>query len=152
MTQRTNPFDTLERMFDRMSDQFQEAARSWESGDQLDSWTVRGDSMATDVRDDADEFVVTVDVPGFARDEIDVRVTDDVLSVEASHEETAVETDDERYIRRERAHRTLSRSLVLPEPVETGDVAATLDHGVLTITIPKAEPLDEGTAIDIEGE
>jgi len=151
MTTRSNPFDALERMFDRMSDQFEEAARSWETGEQFEFLPMRAESMATDIVDHDDEFVVTVDVPGFARDEVEVRVADDVLYVEAEHEEdTGVE--EEQFIRRERSHRMLSRSIVLPEHVQPDDVSATMKHGVLTITIPKAEPIEEGKAIEIEGE
>lgn len=152
MTQRTNPFDALERMFDRMSDEFQTAARSWETGDQLEFWPGTGEQMATDVLDADDEFIVTIDVPGFDREDIDVRVADDTLVVEAEHGEMATEPEHDRFIRKERTHHRLSRSVTLPTPVETETVSAKLTNGVLTITIPKAEPLTEGRTIEIEDE
>jgi HSP20 family protein len=151
VTTRTNPFEPLERMFERMNDQLREAANSWESGEQLEPWMPGATTMATDVKDADEEFVVTVDVPGFGRDDIDVRVADDVLRVEAERE--AVEAaEEERYVRKERTARSVHRSITFPTPVETQDVDATLTNGVLTIVVPKAEPLEEGTTIDIEAE
>lgn len=151
MASRSNPFDTIERMFDRMSDQFQDAARSWETGEQFLYSGAPEEPLATDVYSDDEAYVVTIDVPGFAREDIEVRVTENVLYVEAEHGEST-EVDDDRYVRRERSHRSMGRSITLPGSVEQDGVTATLKHGVLTVTIPKAEPLEEGTPIEIEGE
>jgi HSP20 family protein len=151
VTTRTNPFEPLERMLERMNDQLREAANSWESGEPFEPWSPGTVTMATDVKDTDDEFVVTVDVPGFERDDIDVRVADDVLRIEAEREE-AEAAEDEQYVRRERTARSVHRSITFPTPVETKDVDATLTNGVLSIVVPKAQPLEEGTTIDIEEE
>lgn len=150
MTAARNPFEMFEEMFDRMSQQFQTASRSWESGESFDTWRPRlgFESMSLDLIDHDGEFVVTVDVPGFERDEIDVRVTDHTLYIEAEREESVEETG-ERYLRQEREHRSTSRSIRLPESVEADDITATMKNGVLTLTIPKAEPREEGREIEI---
>jgi HSP20 family protein len=151
VTTRPNPFEPLEQMFERMNDQLREAANSWEPGEPFEPWRPGTVTMATDVKDTDDEFVVTVDVPGFERDDIDVRVADDVLRIEAERQE-AEEDEDEQYVRKERTARSVHRSITFPTPVQTQDVDATLTNGVLTIAVPKAEPLEEGTTIDIEEE
>lgn len=149
MTSRSNPFDALEEMFDRMSREFENAARSWDAGETFDI-SMAGEPMALDLIDGKDAYTVEVDVPGFSRDEIEVRVTDDTLTIEADHEHEA-ETESERYLRRERQHRSMRRSILLPDPVDADAVSATMSDGVLTVTIPK-EVMEEGNHVDIDVE
>lgn len=148
MTTGNNPFEALEQMFDRMSRQFEDAAQSWDQGETLE-FLGGSEAMALDLVDRGDEFVATVNLPGFSKDEIDVQIADRTLHVEGERE--AETTGEEgRYLRREREHRHLSRSVRLPEAVDAEDVSATMESGVLTITIPKAEPAEAGRKIDIE--
>jgi HSP20 family protein len=148
MASSNNPFEALERMFERMSQQFEDAARTWDQGETLE-FLGGGEAMALDLVDHDDEFVVTVNIPGFTKDEIDVQLTDRTLHVEAEHESETTE-EKERYLRREREHRRLSRSIRLPEDVDAEDIAAKMNNGVLTITIPKAEHTPAGRKIEIE--
>jgi hypothetical protein len=67
--------------------------------------------------------------------EIKIEVADDVLTVSASHEESAEEKDD--FFRRERRHGAFSRSISLPEGVTADDIEATCSDGVLEVTFPK---------------
>ena len=147
---RSNPFDRLDELFERMSRQFEDAARTWESTD-LPALDTGFESMALDIADHDDEFVVTVDVPGFTKDEIDVRVADQALRIDAEHEETTEEGDEE-YLRKERREKSLHRMVRLPEMVDDEAITATVKNGVLTINVPKAEPMDEAKRIEIEGE
>jgi len=140
----SNPFTDIERFFERMSDQFDDASRRWGSGD---GWSSAFESMAVDLLERDDEFVVTADLPGFERDDIDIRVTDHTLRIEAERDEET-ETEDETYLRRERRHATASRSIRLPEEVETDGVSARMEHGVLTVTLPRAE-VTEAKRIEI---
>lgn len=151
MTTRSDPFEPLEEMFERMADQLRTAAGSWESSEQLDAWMPGTTSMNVDVLDADDEYIVTVDVPGFDREDLTVRVTDNVLYVDAEHTEEEI-ADHERFIRKERAMRTTSRTIKFPTPVAADAVEGHMDRGVLTIDVPKAEPLEEGRSIEIEGE
>ena len=147
---RSNPFDRLDELFERMSRQFEDAARTWESTD-LPALGTGFESMAIDIADHDDEFVLTVDVPGFTKDEIDVRVADQALRIDAEHTETAEEGDEE-YLRKERREKSLHRMVRLPEMVDEEAIRATVKNGVLTIHVPKAEPMEEAKQIDIEGE
>lgn len=154
MSMRGNPFEELERMFERMSRQFEEAARSWEG--QLPRLAGAGwGTMGIDLADHGDEFVVTADVPGFEKDEIDLELRDDTLHVHAEHaeehEETAGGEEAEgTYIRSERSHRRMSDSIRLPEPVDADAVSATCKNGVLTVHLPKREPSEPAHHIDVE--
>ena len=148
MTSRTNPFDELERLFERMSHQFEEASQSWGTGEALEPWTGGLETMAVDLAEHDDEYVASVDLPGFERDDIEVSVTDNTLRVAAEHEEAA-EEEGEHYLRRERSHRSQERSIRLPGEVDPDAVEATMKHGVLTVTLPKAET-EKAKRIEIE--
>jgi HSP20 family protein len=116
-------------MFDRMSHQFET----------LDDDLFEG-SVAVDVEDTGDSFVVTADLPGFDSDDIDVELSGETLTLSAAHSEsteTEAEADEGRYIRRERHEQSVNRSIRLPEPVEESDTEASYTNGVLTVTLPK---------------
>lgn len=147
MSMRGNPFEEIERLFERLSRQFDEASRSWERDEPLELWPTT-ESMAVDLAEHDDAFVVTVDLPGFERDEVEVRLADRTLHVDAEHEETAEEAE-EAYLRRERRHESMHRSLRLPAEVDEEDVTARMKNGVLTLTLPKVEA-EEARRIDIE--
>ncbi|MFB6104461.1 MAG: Hsp20/alpha crystallin family protein [Halobacteriaceae archaeon] len=139
MSERSNPFDELEQLFDRMSRQFDDASRMWDADRPFAMWRSQFQSMAIDLVEHDDEFVATVDLPGFERDDVEIRVSDHTLHIEADQGEDREEMDDH-YLHRERSHRSVDRSIRLPEEVAAEDVSARLKNGVLTITLPKAEP------------
>ncbi len=128
-------------------------------------WRMMGDASASiDVADHGEEYVVTADLPGFDTDDIDVSIHEDTLRIEAEHHEEAEEregeggegeavegeSDEARYLRQERRHQSVSRSVTLPERVDEETVSATYRNGVLTVTLPKmAEHDDESHHIDI---
>ena len=102
-----------------------------------------------DLADHGDAFVVTMDLPGFAKDDVDVRVTDRTLHVDAEHTaESDEETDD--YIHHERSHESVSRRVHFPDAIDTDAIDATLRNGVLTVSIGKVEPSESGQEIEIE--
>lgn len=145
---RSNPFEEIDRLIDRLSRQFDEATQSWERGESLDLLPTMAKSMAVDLVEHDDEFVVTVDLPGFDREDVDVRVTDHTLSIKAE-QATETEEGEETYLHRERRHRSLHRSIRLPGDVDAEAVKARMKNGVLTITLPKSEA-EHVRTIDIE--
>lgn len=151
MSARKNPFEDVERFVERMSRQFEDAASEWNADAGLDRWMGMGmgaGPMAVDLVEADGEFVVTVDLPGYDRGDVEVSVTDDVLRIDAERER---ETDEEEaaYVRRERRHDSAHRTLRLPADVDAEGVEARMTNGVLTVTLPKVEP-DEPHHVDIE--
>ena len=120
-----NPFDDIERMFDRMTRGFE----SIEGG--------LSESVAVDVAETDDEYVVVADLPGFDREDIDVELAGETLTVSAAADGND-EDDDRRYLRRERPRGPVSRSVRLPETVDPEATDAAHEAGVLTVTLPKA--------------
>ncbi|QLD89858.1 Hsp20/alpha crystallin family protein [Natronomonas salina] len=137
-----NPFDEIERMFDRMSSQF-DPTEGGALGGPL------GGSVAVDVEDAGDEYVVTADLPGYDREDIDVQLAGERLTVSADHTDaTTAEEDDGRYVRKERRQQSVSRTIRLPEAVDESGTEAEYNNGVLTVTLPKVG-VDDGHDIPI---
>jgi HSP20 family protein len=100
-------------------------------------WDARA-AMPIDVIENADKFTVRASVPGVKSDELDISIENDVLTIRA--ESKAKEDGDENGMRwQERYDGTLERCFALPAEVDANKVTAELEHGVLTLTLPKAE-------------
>lgn len=142
MSDRRDPFSEIEEMLDRLNRRMQGEFRG-PLGDAGD--------LDVDVAEHDDEVVVTADVPGFERDDIEVRAQNRRLTIDAEHEE-AEETEDEdaNYYRRERRRRAASRTVDLPVDVDETAASASYEHGVLTVRLPKADLEDAGRRIDID--
>ncbi|MBP8125371.1 MAG: Hsp20/alpha crystallin family protein [Caldilineaceae bacterium] len=97
-------------------------------------------SLALDVAEQQDGFVVKASVPGINPDDLDISLTNDVLTIRG---ETKADTeiDEETYHLRERRVGSFMRSVTLPVPVQADKVDAAYENGVLTLTLPKAEEL-----------
>lgn len=134
-------------MFDRMNRQFEDMTRPWEGGaaGMAGGWG----EMGIDLADRGDEFVVTADVPGFEKDEIDLQLVGDTLQIHAEHTRETEEREGT-YLRSERQHQRLSDSVRLPESVEPEGVSATCKNGVLTVHLPKSEPSESARNIDVQ--
>jgi HSP20 family protein len=140
---RRNPFRELEELFERMS----------RDVDGVGVGALGAGSVAVDVAETDGEFVVTADLPGYDREEIEVTLDDTELTVaaEREREETeAGEDGDRRFLRRERTHSSVSRTVYVPEAVDAEAVTATYRNGVLTVTLPKADAGEGGHQIDVE--
>jgi len=148
MTPRDRPFGSLEQTLRQLNDQFDQIAGRWPSWDGDNFGELGLHSMSLDLAESDSTFVVTADIPGFNRNEIDVRANDETLFIDANRE-AATESDEETYLRRERERYSLSRSVRLPEPIDSDGIEASLQNGVLTMTIPKAAPDSEETHVEI---
>jgi HSP20 family protein len=104
-----------------------------------------GWTPAVDVYETADRYVVTAEVPGMHRDEVDITVHEGRLTIAGARRQA--DTRCEQYHRVERGHGSFSRTFQLPSPVDGDRVTADLRDGVLTITCPKA---DNGSARRIQ--
>lgn len=148
MNRRRNPFGDINRALEQFRRDLEEMTREFE--DEWGTSRTGFGKMGIDVADEGDEFVVTADVPGYDKDEIDLRVKDNTLYVRAEHEQETEERDTD-YLRSEREHRSMRESVTLPDPVDEEGITATCQNGVLTVHVPKKEPTKaEGQRIEIE--
>ena len=112
--------------------------------------------MKTDVRDHDDSYEVDIELPGFRKDEIQLSLENGRLNITAAKGLDKDEKDKKtgRLIRQERYAGSMSRSFYVGEQVTEEDIKARLEHGVLSLQIPKKEPkpkLPEKKYIAIEG-
>ena len=93
--------------------------------------------LKTDIRDTGDSYVIDAELPGYTRDEINVEVNDDILTISAEkHSESNDEDKNNGYIRRERYFGSVSRSFNISE-VDAAAITAKHENGVLSLTLPK---------------
>lgn len=147
MASSRNPFQELERLFEQMQENVEEASKWW-NPEQYSGTAPKTMAVNVDIEDRDDELVLTAELAGFEKDDIDVRVTGNTFHLEAEREAEATETEAD-FVRRERHRASVSRSLSLPTDVRTEEITATYENGLLTVRMPKTEPLPEGTKIDV---
>lgn len=128
-----DPFRTMERFFD---DDFFSPLLSGDRFFDRDRWL-----PAMDVEEKDEAFLATVELPGLSKDDVEVTVEDNVLTVSGERKWESEEGDEtkNRFRRVERAYGKFSRSLTLPNTVKADDVKADFKDGVLHLTLPKAE-------------
>ena len=103
---------------------------------------------AVDVREEDDRFVLSADIPGVERKDVEVTMEDGVLTIKG---ERHAETEEKRegFHRRERVHGTFLRQFTLPDTVDADSISATVKEGVLHIEIPKqAKPEPRKITVD----
>ncbi|HYX63209.1 MAG TPA: Hsp20/alpha crystallin family protein [Burkholderiales bacterium] len=93
---------------------------------------------SVDVIDRDDEVVVRAEVPGYKKEDIEVSVSDSLLTIKG---ETKTEEKEEKgdYYRCEISHGAFSRSIGLPATVDDSKAKASMKDGVLELTLPKLE-------------
>lgn len=107
--------------------------------------------MRTDIKETEDQYLLTIDLPGFKKENIQVTVENDCLTIAARAD--AEKQENARYLRRERYAGSLKRAFYVGEGVEQGDIKAQFQNGVLRLTIPKQKPqevVEESKYISID--
>ena len=103
---------------------------------------------AFEVKENKDAYVFKADLPGVKENDLDVTLTGNRLTV-AGKRESEKEDKGDRYYTVERTYGSFSRSFTLPDGIEGDKVHAALEHGVLTLTVPK-KPEAVGKRIDVK--
>lgn len=120
----------------RLFDDFFAPRSGWRSADEDIARTKW--APVADVKETDKAFLVFVELPGLGKDDIDVSLEQNVLTV--SGERRFMKDDNqESYHRLERFYGKFSRSFRLPRNVEPGSVKATFQDGVLALELPKTE-------------
>ena len=94
-------------------------------------------SIRIDVKEDEKSFSVKADIPGVKKDDIQVDIDDDVVTLRAEAKKEKEEKKDEKVVYSERAYGMASRSFTLPAAVDAQAAKAEYKDGVLTLTLPK---------------
>ncbi|HEY8435734.1 MAG TPA: Hsp20/alpha crystallin family protein [Haloplasmataceae bacterium] len=134
------PFNRNRRSLSRLFDEF--------FNDDFWPFSTPRPTFRIDVRETNDSYLIEAELPGVSKEEIDLQLTNDRLTINVNRQEQ-IEEDDKNYIHRERRHVSMSRTIYL-DNVKIDGAKAKLDQGILTITIPKQSKDAESVVIDIE--
>lgn len=110
--------------------------------------------MRTDVKETDQGYELDIDLPGFKKDEVNARLDNGYLKIQAEKNVDKDEKDkDGKYIRRERYAGAMTRSFYIGSGVEQKDIHAKFEDGILKLSIPKKTPqqMEEKKYIAIEG-
>jgi HSP20 family protein len=121
-------FSTLSNRLNRLLD-----TPSNDQNDYLGNW-----SPVVDIYDKGGEVVIHAELPGMKKEDIDIRVENNVLTIRGKKERKE-EVKEDGYFRSERAYGAFSRSFSLPTSVDVKKIAAEYKDGVLTLSLPKAD-------------
>lgn len=95
-------------------------------------------SPAVDITEKKDELVLTAELPGMSRDDIEIELENNVLTIRGEKKQERKEEKGRQYLY-ERAYGAFSRSFTLPRTVDPDRIRARFENGVLTVTMPKSE-------------
>lgn len=100
--------------------------------------TTSGLIPSVDIHEDAEAFYFDVELPGLKKDDIDVKVEDNILYLKGEKRREA-EKKEKNYYRVEREYGSFARSFSLPETADTAKVNAEYRDGLLHLKIAKKE-------------
>ena len=95
-------------------------------------------SPAVDIQETEEGFVLKADLPGLDKDDIEVKIENDVLTLSGKRGGSSEEKSNG-YVSRERYAGSFTRTFKLGPKVARGDIEASYKDGVLTLVLPKAE-------------
>jgi HSP20 family protein len=127
-----------QRQWDPFRDLQREVGRLFESLEPLQTWRLARQFPAVNLYDAGDRYVLTSPLPGMTAEDLDLSITGETLTLRGERKRPEG-VADESYRRQERLFGRWTRTVTLPDRVDTALVSATFAHGVLTILLPKAE-------------
>ena len=111
--------------------------------------------MKTDVRETDNSYELDIDLPGFKKEDVSLKLDSGYLTISAAKglEKDEKEKKDGKYIRRERYEGQCSRSFYVGDGIQAKDVNAKFEDGILRLQLPKneAKKLENNKYIAIEG-
>ena len=108
-------------------------------GDSFDQFFMNSGDFNVDIKENEEAYIVEADLPGLAKEDIELDYSNDVLSIRAHKEMSTEEKDDEsNYIRRERSSRSYNRQFLIKH-VDEENITAEFNNGVLKVQLPKTE-------------
>ncbi|WP_297432008.1 Hsp20/alpha crystallin family protein [Sulfurimonas sp.] len=130
---------------DRRFDIFNELLNSFNEGRTSDEPREIMDFVpSVNTREASDAYYIEIDLPGVKKEDVDVSVDKNVLTISGKRE-SSEEVKEDDYYRVESAYGKFSRSFTLPENVDVEKIQASSEDGVLEITIPKQEVIKDST-------
>lgn len=147
LARRTEPFAlarNIDNIFDEFRRSFDDLMRPffpWTT-DIEQAMTLPTRYAPVDLVDNGDSYTVTAELPGFNKNQVDVQVTKEGVSISAECKEEK-EEKRKNYLHRERTYSSMQRYIAFPEAVVPDKVEGSMKDGVLELKVPKKEPKPE---------
>ena len=146
-----DPFLSLHREMNRLFDDvFRGVGQPAASGSQGQGDVGAFVNASMNVSETDKEIRITAELPGVTEQDIEVSLHDDVLTIRGE-KKFERKDDKENFHFVERSYGTFQRSLRLPYAVESEQVRASFENGVLTVTVPKTERQERSRRIQVQG-
>ena len=131
---RWDPFRELSRVQEQVNRFFEDNYLCRTGGESsLTTW-----APEVDIHETPDALVLEADLPGVNEKDLDIRVENNMLTIRGERK-FEKKVSEENYLRVERAYGTFTRSFSLPHTVNTEQIQANYEKGVLTVRLPKRE-------------
>ncbi|MGM0441266.1 MAG: Hsp20/alpha crystallin family protein [Elusimicrobiota bacterium] len=91
---------------------------------------------AVDIYEEDNNIVAEADMPGLDKEDIDISLDDDILTIQGSRKEEEKKEEEDCYFS-ERNYMSFARSIRLPSAVDESEAEASYEKGVLKVTLPK---------------
>lgn len=124
-----NPWTDMNRMMERF---FTDPFGSW-----LTDFPNVSRRTLTDIKETDDGYVLSAEIPGIPKEDVDISVNGNMLTIRAEHREEEGEENSEQGYRRH--YRSFHQSFSLPTMIDADKIEANCDNGVLEIFLPKTE-------------
>jgi HSP20 family protein len=131
----SDPMDLVQRDFDNLLGRLFNGSASGQNGG------TRLAPYGVDIREDQDHFYVEAELPGFKKDDVDITLENQTLTISAERRDERKQNNEDggELLLHERRYSRFLRSFTLPPTVDEQTVNAKLADGVLTITLNKRE-------------
>jgi HSP20 family protein len=136
-----SPFDEMERLFEQFFGRGWMRPFGWDNplwNEMARTMDVRVPSV--DVIDREEEIVVRAEIPGVDKENLEVSLSDDRLTIKGSTRQEKEEKEAGEYTRREMSRGSFTRVVTLPANVDGEKARASFKDGVLEMTMPKLKP------------
>ena len=106
-------------------------------------------SMKCDIFEKDGNYNVVMDIPGFKKEDINIKCDNGVIKISCEKKEEENEEDDKKYIRKERVYEKCERSFNFGD-IKEDEIEAEFTDGTLKLVIPKQEKVDTKKSIEIK--
>ena len=107
-------------------------------------------SFKVDIKENDEEYIIEAEMPGYDKEDIEIKVKDDSICISASKDEEIDKSDEEnKYIHKERKSSNMVRTMSFVD-MDPEKLAAKLDKGILTINVSKRKENDNTRTLEIE--
>jgi len=118
-------------------------------GDILTPETKLNTLPGVNIKEENDKFIIALAAPGLSKEDFKISIENDVLTISAEKKEEVSEVKPH-YKRKEFSYSNFKRSFNLPETVNTEDINASYENGVLALNIPKKSEAKQKSAFEVK--